>query len=294
MDDHGLCIAGIIRSIAPEAKLHMVEVLNRHGVGTLGSVAWAFEMLTQRLEGLTAEERKSHYIVNMSFQYDLPTLAEVGSFLDDLLLHAAEPLTKKQEEQLRKLKLDHHEFHTQGEAAVELRELFEAYENVKINLNTLGTTATRLGIHLELIAAGGNDLLESSPFPAHQGIVRGIGALKIFGVGKTSRGKPTRYSRRADTQGAFQIWAPGGDFDPKDPDDVADRILGLSSQPPFCRWWVGTSFAAAMFTGALAQYISQQPKGSDGKAMMQAFLDSDSFKKPAEKTYYLDAALPWK
>ena len=38
MSDHGLFIAGLIHGQAPEAKIHLVEVLNRFGIGTLKSL----------------------------------------------------------------------------------------------------------------------------------------------------------------------------------------------------------------------------------------------------------------
>jgi hypothetical protein len=42
MSDHGLFIAGIIHALAPAARLHLVEVLNPYGVGTLESIARGF------------------------------------------------------------------------------------------------------------------------------------------------------------------------------------------------------------------------------------------------------------
>ena len=39
MSDHGLFIAGIIHSIVPKAKIHLVEVLNQWGVGDFLSLA---------------------------------------------------------------------------------------------------------------------------------------------------------------------------------------------------------------------------------------------------------------
>ncbi len=42
MSDHGLFVASIINALAPAAKLHLIEVLNPYGVGTLESIARGF------------------------------------------------------------------------------------------------------------------------------------------------------------------------------------------------------------------------------------------------------------
>ncbi len=43
MYDHGLFVAGIIHTIAREAQLHLIEVLNWFGVGTLETIARGLE-----------------------------------------------------------------------------------------------------------------------------------------------------------------------------------------------------------------------------------------------------------
>jgi hypothetical protein len=42
MTDHGLFVAGIIHTIAPQAELHLIEVLNPYGVGDLESITRAY------------------------------------------------------------------------------------------------------------------------------------------------------------------------------------------------------------------------------------------------------------
>lgn len=65
MSDHGLFVAGIIHSIAPRAKLHLFEVLNRYGVGDVETVIDALKFAS---ENLTCKP----LVVNMSLFLGLP------------------------------------------------------------------------------------------------------------------------------------------------------------------------------------------------------------------------------
>jgi hypothetical protein len=48
MSSHGLFVAGIIRSIAPQVKLRLIQVLNDDGGGTLQNLLDGFELFTDR------------------------------------------------------------------------------------------------------------------------------------------------------------------------------------------------------------------------------------------------------
>ena len=83
MPDHGTFIAGIINSGAPDATLHLYEVLSRYGVGTFTSVAQGFLDATRNLG--------RPLIINCSFMFCLPDgdygaqlVAELGIEFDDL------------------------------------------------------------------------------------------------------------------------------------------------------------------------------------------------------------------
>lgn len=66
MADHGLFVAGIIHSIAPNAMLVLARVLNDFGVGTL-------ETITRGLQAVYQQWDRSHpLIVNMSLTLSLP------------------------------------------------------------------------------------------------------------------------------------------------------------------------------------------------------------------------------
>lgn len=66
MADHGLFVAGIIHSIAPQASLHLIRVLNDFGVGTLETIARGLH------SAYTQRDRSRPLVVNMSLTLSLP------------------------------------------------------------------------------------------------------------------------------------------------------------------------------------------------------------------------------
>lgn len=84
MGDHGLFVASIINRIAPAARLHLVEVLNPYGVGTLESIVRGFA----RAANFALENTCAVVLVNASLFLEvapadllsLETLAKVDPF----------------------------------------------------------------------------------------------------------------------------------------------------------------------------------------------------------------------
>jgi len=73
--DHGLFAAGIVHALAPQARLHLIEVLNEHGVGSL-------ESIVRGLRAATAIQTAHPLVVNCSFVLNVPQselLAHQGS-----------------------------------------------------------------------------------------------------------------------------------------------------------------------------------------------------------------------
>lgn len=66
MADHGLFVAGIIHSIAPQADLHLIRVLNDFGVGTLETIARGLH------SAYTQRDRSLPLVINMSLTLSLP------------------------------------------------------------------------------------------------------------------------------------------------------------------------------------------------------------------------------
>jgi hypothetical protein len=65
MPDHGLFVAGIIHTIAPDAELHLHEALGPYGVGSFTSV-------TQALLQAIDKAKDRSLIINCSFMFDIP------------------------------------------------------------------------------------------------------------------------------------------------------------------------------------------------------------------------------
>jgi hypothetical protein len=65
MGDHGLFVAGIIHTIAPHARLNLIEVLNPFGIGDVESLAVGLQKLIQR-------DSKQPLIVNCSLVVNIP------------------------------------------------------------------------------------------------------------------------------------------------------------------------------------------------------------------------------
>ena len=87
MSDHGTFIAGIIHTTAPSATIHLYEVLNSFGLGTLTSMA-------QGLINAVDDNNKrgdTPLIINCSFMLDLVTQSSVSNL--DQLLNLTNPNT---------------------------------------------------------------------------------------------------------------------------------------------------------------------------------------------------------
>jgi len=88
MSDHGLFAAGIINSIAPNAHLRLIEVLNQRGIGTLESIARALHtLLEERKAGNTKP-----LVVNMSLTLAMPLEGHPRPDFDWSILAADAPL----------------------------------------------------------------------------------------------------------------------------------------------------------------------------------------------------------
>lgn len=242
--DHGVFAAGIIRSIAPGAKLHLVPVLDAMGLGDVAGLIWTLGRLRQAL----APDSARRLIVNLSLVVDMPpgeddlirvlfprtaldaaTLAARRETIRPLLPYAAEPLAQ-----------------------------------VLAAMSDAGVL---------FVAAAGNDAHEGLPV---RPLPRQPAALRdVMGVGATGAGttRPARFSNRADTLAINDgIATFGGDSGPVDADrppridgsrQPPDAILGAYSAdffPPIgaaapqanaqgWAWWSGTSFATAVATG---------------------------------------------
>src|SRR5262249_23700241 len=67
MTDHGLFIAGIVHSLAPNAHIHLIRVLNDYGVGTIETLARGLDAVLPEI----AVDPSTRIIMNCSLTINL-------------------------------------------------------------------------------------------------------------------------------------------------------------------------------------------------------------------------------
>ncbi len=98
MPDHGTFIASIVRAIAPTVKIHLYEVLNRFGVGSLISIAEGVVNAVNRRGNNTIPV----LVMNCSFMLENDLEALVIDGLDEAALQALQELLPPELEQKEK------------------------------------------------------------------------------------------------------------------------------------------------------------------------------------------------
>jgi len=236
MADHGVFVAGIIRALAPKAKLHLIEVLNPYGLGSIETIALGLQRLMNR------SPDQPRLLVNCSLVIEIPPA--------DLLaaLQAQDPIWQ--------------EFDAQT-----LQESSEILRVICQELRSQGVF---------LFAAAGNDgdpnadkdndpntIPHPKPhYPAAFASVTGVAALQ-------ADDSPAPYSDVCDDPPVEGMAVFGGNVDPTSNEnaDPSRGMLGVftSLQYPDGRlnengWarWAGTSFATPALTGAVAALIGAQ------------------------------------
>jgi hypothetical protein len=232
MTDHGLFVAGIIHSIAPQAELHLFQVLNRYGVGDLLSITQALQKIRDDDETFP----KDRLLVNLSLTIHLPLAKEHGrkgkkpDSLLDKIWNEIQKDKKWAEHQVESINRLCGGFHAQGG---------------------------------KVIAAAGNNAEKGKGrpqacFPAAMDSVLGVGALPKARKPNNPSDKveAASYSNRSDKPEITGITTLGGDEGDK------QGLLGIyvgEFPPPHSSqsangwgWWGGTSFAAPIITGMAA------------------------------------------
>lgn len=234
MTDHGLFIAGIVHSIAPEAEIHLIEVLNQYGVGD-------FTSFVEGLQKVYTEEiyrpgRK--LVINCSWMLEFPR--------DELHCHHKNQMGDPDAEFERAIL----EFSESDQTLLPmLRSLFEEfYEKGR-----------------QAIAAAGNDGKREhqnrirTRYPAALTKVTGVGALpNTLERNDIGKYRPSVFSNMSDLPEIEGIATLGGE------EGEGNGVLGLyigefpdgSSNQSKWAWWAGTSFAAPVLTGAVAVVLS--------------------------------------
>jgi Subtilase family len=255
MTDHGLFVAGIVHSIVPEARIHLIEVLNQYGIGDLMSFFRGLGIVRNELYN---PERK--LVINCSWMLEMP--------LDPLQcrhLDQTDPDSVFEQEVLKFSKNDR-------ATAAMLEFLFNQFY-------TLGRQA---------IAAAGNDGRDRNTneiptrYPAALNSVAGVGAFPKT-MPTTARGQYERstYSNISDEPERRGIVTLGGEagegngvlgvYIGEFPVELnpslwqrflnwlivllGGRVAGPANMSKWA-WWAGTSFATPVLTGAVAAVLS--------------------------------------
>jgi hypothetical protein len=225
MSDHGLFVAGIIHTIAPQARLHLIEVLNPFGVGSLESIINGFHLVATQAAG------KPRVVVNCSL------------FLD---------VVQEDKEWIKRLsERDHfwaeYPFDQISKTVAPLKEVCDFLERQRA----------------DVIAAAGNDGKDNfhplPRFPAAFPSVFGVGALL------SDNQNAATYSNISDAPDYVGITTIGGETDPTGKfADQSHGIIGVytgvfpDGAPNDSGWarWAGTSFATPIISGVIAALIS--------------------------------------
>jgi hypothetical protein len=264
MTDHGLFVAGIIHSIAPDAELHLFQVLNRYGIGDLETIARALKQVHDKFLA-------KRLIVNLSLTLNLPL--EEGHLSNNLgwqILSRGESecdswICRKIRRFICRIFFGPSWFERQA----------RPMEKICDNVYTLGS---------RVIAAAGNNYDEKRQirrpqacYPAALESVVGVGALPKSKKPLLPSDSPTlaSYSNLADRPPRDGITTFGGE------EGAREGVLGIyvgefppsrSNPTPTSNhngwgWWAGTSFATPIITGATALELSANPSFTTQEAI---------------------------
>lgn len=273
VSDHGLSIAGTIRSIAPNSYLHLVKIMNRYGVGTLGSLLAGLEHVRQVMK--SEEMQGKRFVVNLSLAFGLTpeTVDLLHQKIQASTCRNGECLTEEEKKflyLLTHIKDDINESIRRARAElftirdmiddvqrvlreITLKAVFAASGNYDAGPQGLGMTPMRFK---SLIASAAQQATPEALWPAREGDVTGVGALKK----DMSIPQFAHYSHSADVAPWQGLYTLGGDFNPNDPPgsvDTSGHLLALSGKKPYVRWWAGTSVATAIITGTVAKFMAE-------------------------------------
>ncbi len=262
MSDHGLFIAGIIRSIVPQAEMKLVRTQNAFGAGDMNVFLDALDDVAQRHD-------TKQIVLNLSMGA-LPPLEEL-----------------------------HQVWFGSGCCceAPAFSDALRALEKLDLALRIAIRSLVEKGV--VVVAAAGNDSIGKNPphgprFPARYEEVLGVAAVNRLG-------EAAAYSNQANVDYWGSGIATYGGEEPNDDSDTLAWYLGTSptepgppdaprslyltpTYPPLnaddsgasgantsgWAWWSGTSFATAVASGLAAHHVLA---GMHGQQVIQAILN---------------------
>lgn len=235
MTDHGLFVAGIINSLAPNAELHLYQVLNQYGLGDLRSIARALQQVYNDFQ-------ESKLLVNLSLTMNMP--------LEEAHLKANNVLGV-------------------GRAILERKTSIERQSRIFEWICDLVDA-----LDSRVIAAAGNESksIDQRPgalYPAAFDRVLGVGAL----AEDDGSVVPASYSNLADKPTNKGLTTFGGV--PDEGKGILGVYVGPfpngSPNENGFAWWSGTSFATPIISGMTATVLSKMPGAITEEAIIKLF-----------------------
>jgi hypothetical protein len=286
MSDHALFEAGIIHSIAPEATIHLIEVLNPLGVGDLLTLAEGFHTIFHKIYKEAPPGRK--LVVNCSLMLELP-IEDGHCYADDKKKDAVD---KEPPDNVDDVNFEY-----------EVLQLATEDQDTVLEINEL--CKKFFGVGRQVVAAAGNDWENGKArrrrqklpilgpplarYPAGFASVVGVGALRKNSFNpQTGKHETSKYSNLGDRPAGDGIMTLGGE------EGETHGILGLYLSEKFPKrshinsdndknkitmytrtsnqdeaknednrwaWWSGTSFATPILTGTIAAVLSSKLPG---------------------------------
>ncbi|MBN2737656.1 MAG: S8/S53 family peptidase [Spirochaetales bacterium] len=233
LSDHGIFISGIVNQVNPVANIHLLEVLNKYGSGSLSSMLWGFEnILQERLK------TRMPFLVNCSLTTKIIPYTLNYNYRVKLI----EKFT------------DRNWFLTLFYSLSENDILFSSMEYLFQRVAEKGGLIT---------AAAGNDSTKSNHYPAGYPASLGQSHEAILAVGASDdKGLIASYSNSPGSKG---ILAYGGEYGSDHITITGNTSLYLSSSYPSTSEsnklglakWAGSSFSTGVVTGVLSAIMSQ-------------------------------------
>ena len=224
MPEHGTFIAGIIGTIAPSAKIHLVQVLNNHGIGSVESIAAGFALVR---DAQAREFAGAPCLINCSFAVAVPVIQDPAPTGPNARLQAHDvtdlDVNNKDPNQISS---SHDLFHDIADLAL--------------------PNPYKCGI----VAAAGNDSESARPpetlpfmarYPARLDTVLGVGALDKSGM-------RANFSNAPDNPAAIGLMTLGSLVGPMF--DIDNNAMDFAE-------WGGTSFATPVITGLIAKLMGE-------------------------------------
>ncbi len=277
MTDHGLFAAGIIHSIVPEAKIHLIEVLNEFGVGDMLSLV---EGMNKVFDEIYQPGFGRRLVVNCSWMLDLPLCDG----------HCASIPPNENEEDV--------EYDFEEAVLTFVQEEQDLAYALRATCNAIFLAGG------QVVAAAGNDwdwskkkkelkaggtaanVDEPRPdapearYPAAFASVIGVGAIPRGTRHSATKYKASSYSNLGDKPAGVGIVTLGGEEGSKkgvlglyleetypvevpnpDPSEKYKRVFEMrarnqNTEKNCWAWWAGTSFATPILTGTMAAVLS--------------------------------------